>query len=300
MNPLASLTDLDKTLVFCPTSVWNVHHVPLHALELPVPSSSLLSTHSIPPSSTDEHPDEEPIGNILAVRNRIIYTCSQSLLHISFQACQSRAMIPSDDWRATVLSPLSQSLPAPHTLPLKGAFKPILTRTIDTNRRRFAAFIGSHVVRTAQISDRFAVQRIVNANFFYFLGHIHGPSGASTSAIAQHMMLHHPQVNPDCLPGAVHKSGSSLSAEAVPANCRMRQGSHAVLLGCGSGVPQHSAVDEPLGLVSALCSGASSMVSASWDILAEDACWWPRFYQEAWAREERRIRESGIQGPVIF
>ena len=40
------------------------------------------------------------------------------------------------------------------------------------------------------------------------------------------------------------------------------------------------------------------MVSASWDILAEDAFWWPRFYQEAWAREERRIRESGIQGPV--
>lgn len=171
-------------------------------------------------------------------------------------------MIPSDDWRAIVLSSLSQLSPAPHTLPLKGVFKPILTRTIDTNTRRFAAFIGSPVVRAAQISDRFAVQRIANANFFYFLGHIHGSSGASTNALAQHMMLYHHQVNPNCLPGAVHKSGSSLSAEAVLANCRMRQGSHAVLLGCGSGVPQRSAVDEPLGLVSALCSGASSIVSA--------------------------------------
>lgn len=158
-------------------------------------------------------------------------------------------MIPSDDWRAIVSSPLSQLPPAPHTLPLQGTFKPILTRTIDTNTRRYAAFIGSPVVRAAQISDRFAVQRIVNADFFDFLGHIHGPSGASTNALARHMMLYHPQVNPDCLPGAVHESGGSLSAEAALANCRVRQGSHAVLLGCGSGVPQHSAVDEPLGLV---------------------------------------------------
>lgn len=228
VNPLASLTDPDETLVFCPTSVWDVCRVPLHALQLPVASPSLLSTYSISPSSTDEHPDEEPIGDILAVRNRIVYAYSQSSLHINFQARQSRAMIPSDDWRATVLSPLSQLPPAPHTLPLKGTFKPLLTRTIDTNTRRFAAFIGSPVVRTAQISDRFAVQRIANADFFYFLGHIHGPSGTSTNALAQHMTLYHPQVNPDYLPGAVHKLGGSLSAEAVLANCRMRQGSHAV------------------------------------------------------------------------
>ena len=143
------------------------------------------------------------------------------------------------------------------------------------------------------------LQRTANADFFYFLSHIHGPWGASTNALAQHMMLYHPQVNPDCLPGAVHESGSSLSVEAVLANCRMRQGSNAFLLGCGSSIPQHPAVDEPLGLVSALlCSGASSMVSASWDILADDACWWTRSYQEAWAREGRRVRESGIQGPV--
>lgn len=96
---------------------------------------------------------------------------------------------------------------------------------------------------------RFAVQRIANADFFDFLGHIHGHSGASTNALARHMMLCHPQVNPHCLPGAVHESGSSLSAEAVLANCRVRQSSHAVLLGCGGGIPQHSAVDEPLGLV---------------------------------------------------
>ena len=142
------------------------------------------------------------------------------------------------------------------------------------------------------------LQRTANADFFYFLSHIHGPWGASTNALAQHMMLYHPQVNPDCLPSAVHKSGSSLSVEAVLANCRMRQGFHAALIGCGSGIPQHPAVDEPLGLVAFLCSGASSMVSASWDILADDACWWTRSYQEAWAREERRVRESGIQGPV--
>lgn len=40
------------------------------------------------------------------------------------------------------------------------------------------------------------------------------------------------------------------------------------------------------------------MASASWNILAGDACWWTRSYQEAWAREERRIHEPGIQGPV--
>ncbi|OCK94670.1 uncharacterized protein K441DRAFT_108061 [Cenococcum geophilum 1.58] len=135
VNLLASLTDPNETLVFCPTSVWNVHRVPLHAPELPVACSSLLSTHSISPL-TDEHPDEELIGNILAVRNRIVYTYSRSLLHINFQARQSRTVIPSDDWRATVLSPLSQLPLAPHTLPLKGAFKPVLTRTIDTNTRR--------------------------------------------------------------------------------------------------------------------------------------------------------------------
>ena len=70
VNPLASLTDPDETLVFCPTSVWDVYRMPLHALQLPVASPSLLSTYSISPSSTDEHPDEEPIGDILAVRNR--------------------------------------------------------------------------------------------------------------------------------------------------------------------------------------------------------------------------------------
>lgn len=214
MNPLASLTDPDETLVFCPTSVWNVHRVPLHALEIPVACSSLLSTHSISPL-TDGH--------------------SRSLLHVNFQARQNRAVIPSDDWRATVSSPLSQLPPAPHTLPLQGTFKPILTRTINTNIRRFAAFIGSSVVRAAQISDRFAVQRIANADFFDFLGHIHGLSGASANALARHIMLCHRQVNPHCLPGAVHESGSSLSAEAVLANCRVRQSSHAVLLGCGSG-----------------------------------------------------------------
>ena len=64
-----------------------------------------------PLPSTDEHPDEEPIGKLP---------------------------------------------PEPYTLPLKGTFEPILTRMVDTNTRRFAASIGSPVVRAAQISDRFA------------------------------------------------------------------------------------------------------------------------------------------------
>ena len=105
-------------------------------------------------------------------------------------------------------------------------------------------------------------------------------------------MLYHPQVNPDCLDGAVHEPGSSFSAESVLLHCRMREGSHTVLLGCGSRISEYSSVGEPLGLVSAfLCSGSSSMVSTSWDVLADDACWWTSSYQAAWEGEEKRIHE---------
>lgn len=295
VSPLAGLTEPGEILVFCPTNVWNVHRVPLHALELPIASSSISNqTHAAVISPTDAQPEDEANRNILVVRNRIVYTYSQSLLYINSLARQNRGSIRSDDWRASVLSPLSQTPPEPHALPLKGAFPPIMTTTIDRNLTRFAVFFNSPITRAAQVSDDFIVQQTANVDLFYFLGHIHPHSGALTNPLAQHMMLYHPQVNPDCLSGAVHEPGSSLSAESVLVNCRMRQGSHAIILGCGSGITEYPTAGEPLGLVSAfLCSGASSIVSTLSDVLADDACWWTRSYQAAWEGEEKRVRESG-------
>ena len=302
VSPLAGLTEPGEILVFCPTNVWNVHRLPLHALELPIAASSISNqTHAAVISSTDDKPQDEANKNILVMRNRIVYTYSQSLLYINSLARQNRGLIRSDDWRASVLSPLSQAPSAPHALPLRGAFPPILTRTIEMNLKRFATFFNSPLAPAARVSDDFIVQRTANVDFFYFLGHVHPHSGALTNPLAQHMMLYHPQVNPDCLSGTVHEPGSSLSAESVLLNCRMRQGSHTILLGCGSGIAEYPTAGEPLGLVSAfLCSGASSIVSTSSDVLADDACWCTRSYQAAWEREETRVRESGAaaQGSI--
>ena len=159
VSPLAGLTDPGEILVFCPTNIWNVHRVPLHALELPVASSSASDqTHSANVSSTDDGPENESIKNILMMRNRIVYTHSPSLLYIASQARQDRGVIGSGDWRASVLSPLSQRPSTPHTRPLIGAFPPIMAKIIDMNLRQLAAFFKSPTARSAQISHEFVVQ----------------------------------------------------------------------------------------------------------------------------------------------
>ena len=124
VSPLASLTEPGDTLVFCLTTAWDVHCVPLHALEISARSSRASTQSTAPPSIESSSGDK----NILALRNRIVYTYSHSLMQISMEMRRHRLGTGSTgrNWRASVISPLSQLPPKPHVNPLQGDFRPIV------------------------------------------------------------------------------------------------------------------------------------------------------------------------------
>jgi hypothetical protein len=211
-------------------------------------------------------------------------------MHANMKARQSTNL---EEWHTNVLSPLSELPPQPHRLPLIGAFSQAKTRRIGSTSNKLVDFVNASITAVPNNTDRLVAQQIHDANFFYFLDHVHGQSGPSTNPLAQHMMLFHPQVNPVCSDSGTHEVGTAISAELILANCNMKQGALAAILGCGSGIPTYTAVDEPLGLVSAFFfCGASSVVTALWNIQVDDACDWTNDFRKLWQEEESRTRQA--------
>ena len=90
-------------LVLCPTTTWNIHRIPLHAIEVRPPMRPAAN-----PSAP--RPKQEPIP--LLCRNKIVYTNSHSLLRLGMLSRTSNLAAENfskKKWKATFFSPLEQN-----------------------------------------------------------------------------------------------------------------------------------------------------------------------------------------------
>lgn len=79
----------------------------------------------------------------------------------------------------------------------------------------------------------------------------------------------------------------------------MQIGGHAMFVACGSGTADYPAVDDTLGLVTALLhSGASSVVSTAWNTALHDASRWTMAYGQACRQERLRVEQAGDSAEI--
>lgn len=259
VQPLAEVSQPGDIIVFCPTTKWMLHRIPLHAIEL---------------RSTEKGKDAAKTqrDHLLLLRNRIVYTYSQSLLRVSIVARQSD---PSSDapWRATLLSPLGG-----HDIIHKMTD---LFNFLPKNSSQTTLLTSASVTKTA------SKQAMLNASFLAFLGHVH----PAPRAIKSHMLLYHPQNSTECNASTETDPETTLSGEEIITQTQLQLNAHAVLLACSSGVVEARVQDEALGLVPAFFhAGARSVVATLWDVRISAACEWLEAMQNAWERAERDLK----------
>lgn len=299
VQPLATESSSNDLLVFCPTTAWNIHRIPLHAIEMR-PSSNVTSAQERNNQTAASNEDGGMAENLLFLRNRIIYTYSHSLLRLSIASRQSEhSSISLATWKAAVLSPL----PSPERSKMrdtqqdvssdKHAISPTSLKKIREETGALSRYLCAegNLLTDHQVTRTATISTIKDSDFLFFLGHVH-PSSAR-GPLSSHLLLYHPSANEACLASGDHEPETYLSGETIIEEAQLKQGGHVVMIACGSGVTDARVSDEALGLIPAFFhAGARSATSTLWRIKSEDACLWTRLMREAWEDEESRLREE--------
>ena len=264
VNPLAEISQPNDILVFCPTTRWNLHRIPLHAIEM-IPSRAAAGQQQ-----TD-------VENLPMLRNLIVYTYSQSLLRLSVAMRQSE--LSQQNGHAAILSPLasngsSDEVPSPSSLDISPAGSQTLSVTVSREILRslstFSKFLSPSSARgtaslhaesnnllstfltSSSVTKSLTLRTLSQTNFLTFLGHVH----PAPAPLDSHLLLYHPLSNIPC-PTATGRAAESdpetfLSGRDIISAAQLVPGAHVVLLACGSGVTEAPRVqDEVLGLVPA-------------------------------------------------
>ena len=290
VQPLAEASKPNDLLVFCPTTEWNTHRVPLHAIELRRLDNSTSAA------------EIKLSNNLLFLRNRIVYTYSHSLLRLSISSREQQPTLDTvDAWKAAVLSPLSARddtniLQTPQMEQLaedNGTFAEHIRDNMQAISTDIAAtYIGNdRVTLTATLSNS------ESSSFILFLGHAHpSPPRAPPSTpdpLAAHLLLYHPSAGELCSPAGTHEPQTFISGETIVGHARLHEGAHVAIIACGSGVTEARVTDESLGIIPALFhAGARSATSTLWTIYSDDACFWATEMVKAWKNEESRLRRK--------
>ena len=294
VEPLANISQPNDILVFCPTTKWNLHRVPLHAIELP-------------PSNRTADPQQDTAENLPVLRNRVMYTYSQSMLRLCVVSRQYEP--PRDSSNAIVLSPLASSGSTNRHMSISTLnIKPVakndsgIVESEDIFQKisalsRFLSPItttGTLLTSTA-VTKSACVCAMPQTSFFTFLGHVH----PAPHAINSHLLLFHPDPKSFCS-GHETEPETYLSGKDVITRTSLQQGAHVILLACGSGVTEARVQDEALGLVPAFFhAGARSVVATLWNTTAQTACTWLQSMQHTWETTERRMRkEEGAKNMI--
>ena len=296
VQPLAEISQPNDILVFCPTTKWNLHRIPLHAIEMC-------------PSKTIAGQQQSTAENLPMLRNLIVYTYSQSLLRLSVASRQSE--LPHGIWKATILSPLAYNLGAEEAARLSTLnispvqnMAPTETESKDITQKvsKLSKFLSTPNNTSTPITSKAVIKssciRVMpQTSFFTFLGHVH----LAPQPINSHLLLYHPLSNIPCTGSSETDPETFLSGRDIITRARLEQGAHVVLLACGSGVTEARVQDEALGLVPAFFhAGASSVVATLWDVQVEAACTWLQAVQHAWESAERKLRkEERAKGDVV-
>ena len=285
VEPLANISQPNDVLVFCPTTKWNLHRVPLHAIELP-------------PSNRRAFEQQDAVENLLVLRNRLVYTYSQSMLRLTIVSRQNEP--PRDSWHASVLSPLASSKSANEVTSISDLnINPIANKNSKTIEGRdilkrisaLSRFLSSNtstctLLTSTAVTKSACVHAMPKTSFFVFLGHVH----PARQAINSHILLFDPEPKSLCT-GHETEPETYLSVKEIITGTSLQQGAHVILLACGSGVTDARVQDEALGLVPGLFhAGARSVVATLWDTNAQTACTWLQSMQYTWEDTERKMR----------
>jgi hypothetical protein len=308
VQPLAAAAKPGDIMVFCPTTTWNLHRIPLHAIELrDDPKLAADVPQRVAPikerqddktdSPVDVAPPKREEEKLLMLRNKIFYTYSHSLLRLSILSRENDSSTSAaTDWRAAVLSPLAPSsniAPAKDVTVQKennGTDNSKRQRDIRDRTKSMSTFLRSSYLAYREVTGTAVVDATKDSDFVFFLGHVH----LAPKPLSSHLLLYHPQSNELCSATGEHEAETFLSGEKIIADCRLRQGAHVVMLACGSGVTEARVPDEALGLVPAFFhAGARSVVGSLWDIEVDDACQWIQKVQGAWEERELMLCKSG-------
>ena len=276
VQPLVAVSNPNDILVFCPTTKWQLHRVPLHAIKLRSEAPS-GGAHDCKQTS------------LLFLRNRIVYTYSQSLLRLSVLTRQSEAP-PQTTFTATLLSPLEFADDSEGTdIPASQNGGEISRRMTDLTRFLTISDNQTKLLTSTSVNKPAAIQAIFNSSFFAFLGHVQ----TASPAIKSRMVLYHPDPADKVGASSGTDSETFLSGEDIISRTQLQMGAHVVLLACGSGITEARVQDEVLGLVPAFFhSGARSVVATLWAVRIEAACTWLQAVQNCWESREVELRRQ--------
>lgn len=307
VQPLAAAAKPGDIMVFCLTTTWNLHRIPLHAIELrDDPKLAADVPQRMAPTKERQNDNADGPVNValpkhkeeklLMLRNKIFYTYSHSLLRLSILSLENDSNTSAaTEWRATVLSPLAPSsniAPAEDVTVQKenkGTDKLKRQRDIRDRTKSMSAFLRSSYLAYRQVTETAVVDATKDSDFVFFLDHVH----LAPKPLSSHLFLYHPQSNELCSATGEHDAETFLSGEKIVADCRLRQGAYVVMLACGSGVTEARVPDEALGLVPAFFhAGARSVVGSLWDVGVGDACQWIQKVQGEWEERESMLRKS--------
>jgi hypothetical protein len=325
IDPIVKYSNPGDLLVLCPTTSWNIHRIPLHAIEVRIPMQQATQPVARAPA---QRPKQVPTP--LLLRNKIIYTNSHSLLRLGMlsRTPNLAAKDVSSNWKATFFSPLESS-PGDEEDDEDDIFRqygldgannarlPELTpkekREIRVSTTALADLLESgptgrskpdiddkpSYTASSEVTYNNFIQRSRGSDFIFFLGHVH-PAKAPAPALSAHLLLHVPDGNEACSRAGTEPHGKSsyLSGKSILEKCTTAEGAHIVMLSCHGGVMEPGqAVDEPLGLVPAFFAAGARSVSASlWAVYVEDACEWTKRLKTAWtaAQPQARQKEKGV------
>jgi hypothetical protein len=277
VQPLVTVSNPNDILVFCPTTKWQLHRIPLHAIRL---RSEALSGEAHDSKQT----------NLLFLRNRIVYTYSQSLLRLSVLTRQSETPPSHAAFTATLLSPLDSADDSRGTeIPPSQNGGEISRRMTDLIRFLTMSDNQTNLLTFTFVNKPAAIQAILNSSFFAFLGHVQ----TASPAIKSRMVLYHPHPADEVGASSGTDSETFLSGEDIIGRTQLQMGAHVVLLACGSGITEARVQDEVLGLVPAFFhSGARSVVATLWAVRIEAACTWLQAVQNCWESREVELRRQ--------
>ena len=301
VEPLAKVIRPRQRLILCPCTTWDVHRIPLHALELP--NSQIERGLTKMTIGEKRNALIKPQGLLLFQHHEITYTYSCSLLRLSVLSRRSGLpQVTSETTNAAILNTLCASFgkPARKTSKLRAEPASIQELSIATNTTaptleeiarstsKVSYLLSSKPYTNKDVTKTSVLECLRNSAFTWFMGHVDG--GSKDSPLDAHLVLSPEGAHQDASP--VPTAGS-LTGEAIISESTIPEGAHVCLISCRGGVTEENAQDEVLGLVPALFqAGARSVLTPLWEINKEDGATWTSLLCDEWESAEYRIQSD--------
>jgi hypothetical protein len=288
--PLSQVLKPGQRLVFSPCTTWDVHRIPLHALELPF--ATVDSKHTGAPM---EMQDKSKMNIFL--HHKVTYAHSFSLLHsciISRQAWKSRqtplvlqASINNTqcaDLRTPKWGGKQQAIPKSiETLAQRTDTPSSVLEDIATSTASLSYFLCSPAQVNDQVKRSVLLRSFSDSPFVYFMGHVSG--GTRARPLEARLIL-----TPEATNSVMGNNDDNLTSQDIVDEAIILEGAHLCVISCRGGVAEENITNEVLGLVPALFqAGARSVLAPLWEIVKEDAALWTNQLLEKWEDEEWRL-----------